>query len=535
MILFLSLTLCAYTVLVAVADEQTAQTAASIWTNKADYQPEEVVTIYGANFTANAPIIVNVTRPDGVTTSSLDGLSGPYAVTTVYCPDGTTDEAGNFATTYQLDGINGTYTVTASDGTNTATTTFTDLPSPLTHFAFEFDSPQIAGDSFSVTVIAKTLLDFTKTNYAGTVTLTSTATSYTGPYHYTYTGADTGVHTFTVQINSPGVWTFTASGPGPLSSTVSTTSRPIIVLPQSIVTAGDLSLFDVDTSEAGIQFRLIFVPNATSPTGVLQYKLTASNPGQFFYNVFYNGWSGSNTITIPYPFVTQGANPVHIYSGASFDGTTFTPGTDITSDFDISGLPVTLSSYGGTFGSTVSIAISLNSPSLTGIVYVEVHLDYGLKGTTSYTPQLTAPGASTKNAIAVTGTEAVTIPYLQPYTFAATGRSSATIKSENVFKNDPGVAGFVLDSSGNPIKNATIKISGTDGKNLISATVKTDVDGWYIFNYKYTGKPTTFMVTLVSATCVGIDGTSYSYTGYTQSQTLKSNSFLIITFTVTLV
>lgn len=36
------------------------------------------------------------------------------------------DEYGNFTTSYVLDGVTGTYNVTATDGTNTATTTFTD-------------------------------------------------------------------------------------------------------------------------------------------------------------------------------------------------------------------------------------------------------------------------------------------------------------------------------------------------------------------------------------------------------------------------
>ncbi len=91
-ILFLSITLCALTVIAAAEETQNTPT---IWTDKADYAPEELVTIYGANFTANAPIAVNVTRPDGTTTSSLDNLSGPYAVAIVYLPNGMSDEAGN--------------------------------------------------------------------------------------------------------------------------------------------------------------------------------------------------------------------------------------------------------------------------------------------------------------------------------------------------------------------------------------------------------------------------------------------------------
>ena len=83
---------------------------AVIWTDKPDYYPEETVTIFGSGFLPNAPVTVSVTRPDSIVnnwtvTSGLDG---------------------SFTTTYVLDGITGTYGVTATDGTNTATTTFTD-------------------------------------------------------------------------------------------------------------------------------------------------------------------------------------------------------------------------------------------------------------------------------------------------------------------------------------------------------------------------------------------------------------------------
>jgi len=82
-----------------------------IWTDKTDYQPGDTVTIYGSGFLANAPITVSVTRPD----FTVDSWTA------------TSDSDGKFTTAYPLDGILGTYTVTASDGTNTASTTFTDL------------------------------------------------------------------------------------------------------------------------------------------------------------------------------------------------------------------------------------------------------------------------------------------------------------------------------------------------------------------------------------------------------------------------
>jgi len=87
-----------------------AEGTATIWTDKADYSPGETVTIYGSGFVADACVTITVTRPD----SSMDTWSV------------TADSSGAFTTTYLLDGITGTYLVTATDGTNTATTTFAD-------------------------------------------------------------------------------------------------------------------------------------------------------------------------------------------------------------------------------------------------------------------------------------------------------------------------------------------------------------------------------------------------------------------------
>ena len=81
-----------------------------VWTDKAEYTPGENVTVYGSGFRTDASVAVSVTRPD----NHVDEWSVSW------------DGSGNFITTYQLDGIEGTYTVTATDGTNTATTTFTD-------------------------------------------------------------------------------------------------------------------------------------------------------------------------------------------------------------------------------------------------------------------------------------------------------------------------------------------------------------------------------------------------------------------------
>jgi len=88
----------------ALADE------ASIWTDKENYAPDETVTIFGSGFNASAVVTIDIEAPD-------------FSVDTI---DAWTDSSGDFSARYLLNGQEGTYTVTATDGRNTATTTFTD-------------------------------------------------------------------------------------------------------------------------------------------------------------------------------------------------------------------------------------------------------------------------------------------------------------------------------------------------------------------------------------------------------------------------
>ena len=99
-----------------------ASESATIWTTdvygnlKIDFAPGEIVYIHGSYFLGNHNVDISVTRPDG----------------TIETGSALTDDSGKFVYDYQLDGIEGTYTVDATDGTNMASTTFTDA-----QFTFE--------------------------------------------------------------------------------------------------------------------------------------------------------------------------------------------------------------------------------------------------------------------------------------------------------------------------------------------------------------------------------------------------------------
>lgn len=113
-----------------------ASTDAKIWTDKADYHPAETVTIYGTGFLPNINVALNVTKLKDGTITTLNTKSNSH---------------GNFTTTYQVDKVGAPlYNIKATDGTNDATTTFTDSTPPT--LDGHIISAAGKGTSFSVTL-----------------------------------------------------------------------------------------------------------------------------------------------------------------------------------------------------------------------------------------------------------------------------------------------------------------------------------------------------------------------------------------------
>jgi hypothetical protein len=275
-----------------------------------------------------------------------------------------------------------------------------------------------------------------------------------------------------------------------------------------LVTSSSLCPFDVDPSTEDVSdFRLIFTPDQS----IAISKLYASNPGQFVYNVLLVGGlpDGSLDINIPYPFVTQGAMPVHVYDSVTVDPSgCFTPGNEITSQFTIEGVPVTES----------PATINVSGP-YTGLVYVWVHLDYGLKKSTGYS-KVYDMQPSCNLTLGLTDNDAdgnIDVCDNDSYEFSNSATNSDTIWNKNVFKRNPGIGGTLLGSYANdPIPNVKVQIYDSTGTKLL-ATVYTDEDGWYMWQYKYTGKSTTFLVKTLKLL---------------QRVTMKSNGFVLVNFTV---
>ncbi len=293
----------------------------------------------------------------------------------------------------------------------------------------------------------------------------------------------------------------------------STCQQTIECMPPSVVTNTERCIFDVDPSVAGQQFKLIYTQGSEFPN----YKLNASNPGQFFYNVFYTGTPGTTAtfnVTLPYPFETQGANPVHAYDGVNSytsGGTTcLTPGNEVY----VGSQSVTVGCTTAPVANTLAPITVTVPPS--GFLFIAIHIDYGLKGCAPY-------NKNTNNDAINPTTLAVVIPNLGSYNFAVAGNQSDTESIQNIndFKRNPGVGGMSLKNlTETAVAGATVKLKDQSGNQVGSAI--TDSDGYYSITYKHTGKAATYTVTIATPS------------GFTQTKSvaLKANAYFQVDFTV---
>jgi len=289
----------------------------------------------------------------------------------------------------------------------------------------------------------------------------------------------------------------------------------------SVVTDSNYCLFDVDTETCGQQFRLIFTSDPLNPS---QYQLTASNPGQFYYNVFYIGCLECGqkfTINLPYPFVTKGATPVHVYSLLKIGPTgCLIPCHDITPQFTITPPIIAISSPDyDSFGEKAQITVEAND-AFAGLVCIAVHVDYDLKKTGSGYSRNLNDDATRLNP---DGYTAVSIENYYEYKFKVVFPCGATdvkiIENMNIFKRNPGFAGIVTDSvTETPIQGAKVEIFRPDGSKLI--TLYTDQDGFYYHAHKHLGKAAQYRIT-TSAT---------GYQTQTKTLTVNANQFVIVFF-----
>ncbi len=263
----------------------------------------------------------------------------------------------------------------------------------------------------------------------------------------------------------------------------------------SLVTSSSLCTFNVDPN-CKDAFRLNFHQRTDNPS---LWRIVSSNPGQYYYNFFVSGAPGDDvnaTATIPYPFVTQGAQPVHVYSdyavtGSEAAGYCLVPGTGL------SGFTITTS--GGQKSSNGAAIIKLGDYTLatptttvkvqggkipeSGTICVTIHLDYGLKKSIEW--------SAVSNAAVGTGSLlGVTLNPCQEYAFSfADGvvNDEQVVHSVNAFKKNAGFAASVVLSpelGSTPVKGVKFEAWNSTGTTKIGQAF-TGVDGSGLIPYKH--------------------------------------------------
>jgi hypothetical protein len=146
----------------------------------------------------------------------------------------------------------------------------------------------------------------------------------------------------------------------------------------------------------------------------------------------------------------------------------------------------------------------------SGLLYVNVHLDYGLKGNfvnanpydlliDRYDRGATASPWGTFDAL-INDTATVGIADCRDYEFGWDGPSQSytdTVQSMNEFKGINGAFGQVINSlNGSPVANARLQLVKNSTRTVV-ASASTDVDGFYLLAYRHKGSPDTYTVYLL--------------------------------------
>ncbi len=248
----------------------------------------------------------------------------------------------------------------------------------------------------------------------------------------------------------------------------------------------------------GDTFNLIFTPDYKLGGG--NFKLSDSNPGQFYYNVFDYGTVGetkSYSFEIPYPFVTQGAVPVHVYKSVEIDDEhgqiCLTPGTEI-DNFKVAELQTSDVDQDGNL--EYSFDVTFDG---TNFVYINMHMDFGVEKQTGWV----RGGLNGEDALDNPNVAGVQPKLLEHSAFAFSAEidgsdlvgSEDVIYNDNIFKNIKGMGGLFQADDSKVEGNQEVAIKGQhiiirDSKGALMGDAYTDADGWYFAQFLATGKAT---------------------------------------------
>ncbi|MEM3489269.1 MAG: SdrD B-like domain-containing protein [Candidatus Bathyarchaeia archaeon] len=413
---------------------------AVIWTDKSDYTPGETVIIHGANFASISNITITILRPDNT-------------IDTLYIAS---DDEGKFIAEYQLDGIEGEYKVTATDGINTAETTFTDAvninwvkPSGSSYppekenflttedvYAVVYSGSGSGKNSFRIYIVSNepiTGKDLNDTS-GGYETFTIDNQGTHGPFLIWKAPTKAGTYYIVVDDNENGKYD---GGDVYCSFTIST---PLAELKAdlSIVKSGPYY------AHVGDEITFTFSVNNSGPDSAANVAVTDDKAGKATY---VNGDTNGNGMldvvetwifTATYKVLETDPDP--LVNTAEVTSEVNDPdenNNQATWTVDILHPNITVSKSGPQYaheGDTITYTITITNPSTDTIMYKVSVVDSLLGNISASFPESLAPGASetktfTYNVPSPSGdiTNTVTVKYKDDLNFEVTKTASWSI------------------------------------------------------------------------------------------------------------
>jgi hypothetical protein len=201
----------------------------------------------------------------------------------------------------------GTQSVSARDTVHSSTTgsqtAIVVTPAAATYLTVSgIASPYVAGTAHSVTVTAKDAYGNTATGYTGTVLFTSSDAHAVLPANYTFTGANAGVHTFSLGVTLKTAGTQAVRARDTVTATITGLQSGIVVTPAAATTlvvsglsssrtAGVAGTITVKAKDAfgntatGYRGTIHFTSSDAQAVLPANYTFTAANAGTHTFSV----------------------------------------------------------------------------------------------------------------------------------------------------------------------------------------------------------------------------------------------------------
>jgi DNA/RNA endonuclease G (NUC1) len=338
-----------------------------------------------------------------ITYTPAAGYAGPASFTYTVCDNGTT--AGS------LDAL-----------CTTGTVNVTINPQVTTHFSLSAPPTVNNGTPFNVTVTALDASNAIVTSYTGTVHFTSSSAG-TLPTDYTFVGADSGIHTFSVTLTSTGAQSITATDGGITGTTNTTVAPPpathFSVSAPANVTSGaafNVSVTALDASNAIVPSYTGTVHFTSSSAGSLpaDYTFVSGDNGAHTFSVTLTS-SGAQSITAADGAITGTANTTVAPLPATHFSVTAPAGVAPGVPFNVTVTALnasnaTATAYAGTVHFTSSSA---------GTLPADYTFAAGDNGVHTFAVTLVSPGSQTLTATdtvtaSITGSAPISVGVLCP-------------------------------------------------------------------------------------------------------------------------